>query len=79
MRAERRAGELLRDTERAEGGRPKETRSIGEQVISPPSLSDLGVSRKQSMTWQLIAKVPEKEFNEVIEAVIAAGVSCRRN
>ena len=56
LRAERRAGELLRDTERAQGQRTDLVPQGNE--VATPTLSELGVSRKESMTWQLIAKVP---------------------
>ena len=41
LRAERKAGQLLRDIERAERGRP-------EKTSNRATLSDLGISRDQS-------------------------------
>jgi DNA modification methylase len=59
LRAERRAGELVRDLPRNEGVRFG--RSIVEQ---PPRLQDLGISRAQSHRWQAIASVPLPTFEE---------------
>lgn len=57
LRAERRAGELL--ASQVEMGRPK-------KVCPAGTLSDIGVSRKQSSNWQRIASLPEEEFEEYI-------------
>jgi hypothetical protein len=71
IRAERRMGELLRETAAAgqrqvKGGtgtgRPSKTR--GSQVSSLPSLKDMGISRDQSKDAQALAKIPEVEFEE---------------
>ena len=58
--AERRLGELLRDTERAKGtagaGRPK----IGSHRVLPPkrepTLADLGITKNESSRSQAMAK-----------------------
>src|SRR3990167_3975386 len=66
VRAERRAGELLRDMaekgERDPGGRGR--------IESRPAtqLADLGVSRDQSARWQKLASVPEQQFEEAVQA-----------
>jgi hypothetical protein len=65
LRAERKAGELLKAKEKAKGGRPSKTCTEKEQV----SLHDLGITRKQSSAWQKLAEVPKGTF----EAVITAG------
>src|SRR5687767_13746949 len=54
IRAERRAGELLADMEKSEGGRPVKTADI-VSVVSPPKLSELGIAHKQSERWQKVA------------------------
>ena len=61
LRAERRAGELLGEMESAQGKRTDLVTSC-HQVDSPPTLSDLGISRKQSSRWQQEASVPEEAF-----------------
>jgi hypothetical protein len=71
IRAERRCGELLRDGNRATGtaglGRPK----LGGNVPVPPNsdtptLSDLGITKKQSSLWQKLAAVPAEEFEAAL-------------
>ena len=59
--AERRAGELLAEMPKAKGAM-----GIGTSAVPPgnPTLSDIGVSKKQSKTWQDLAKVDEEAFEE---------------
>ena len=45
LRAERRAGELLGEMDKNEGGRPAETSNIVLPVSCAPTLSDLGITR----------------------------------
>lgn len=67
--AERRAGQLLKGMEKAKGGRPpKKTPDI---VSGVPSLSDLGVTEKQSSRWQLMAEHPS--IPECVAALVAIG------
>lgn len=59
-RAERRAGQLLAETERDKGGNPLfTTRSAKRQVAS---LGQLGLTRDQSSRWQKLAAIPEAQF-----------------
>jgi hypothetical protein len=58
LRAERRWGELYRQSEKAKDGRPTQTCREDRQVSS---LSDMGVSDKQSSRWQAPADIPEDE------------------
>ena len=57
IRAERRAGEILKETELNKGGRPSKNRSSDST-----SLSDIGINKDQSSTWQRIADIPKEEF-----------------
>ena len=57
-RAERRAGELLRDMEKDKGGNPN---LLDDQTGSPPTLEELGISRFQSHRYQAIAHLPEPD------------------
>lgn len=65
VRAERRAGELLRDMadngQRANRGRPDNSDSVSH-------LSDLGVTAKQSERWQKLAAVSEEKFEQAVAA-----------
>ena len=71
LRAERRCGELLGDMDRAEVGRPEKTYHR-DTIVSPPTLSDMGISKMQSSRWQAIASVPEPVFEQHLATVKAA-------
>lgn len=68
LRAERRAGQLLRETEKAKGGRPTETGNTVLPVSDRSTLDDLGVSKKQSSDWQKLATVPDNDFEFALKA-----------
>jgi hypothetical protein len=62
MRAERRAGEMLRDMEKAKGAKEKGTKRGTTRspaaTASAPKLSDIGVTKTQSSRWQKLADKP---------------------
>ena len=62
LRAERRVGELLRET--ADGHRRQTQKRDGSTVSSRgdtvPKLKDLGISRDQSSDWQKLAELPQR-------------------
>lgn len=70
LRAERRAGVLLKDLAEAE------MRAIGPQQRAPgpgrgkasphATLSEIGVTRDQSSKWQRLAQIPEAEFEAAL-------------
>jgi len=60
LRAERKAGEILKDTVKA--GRPKKVVQHDNT-----SLPDLGITRDQSSKWQKIAEIPEKNFENAVK------------
>lgn len=66
LRAERRAGELLRDMaetgERVKGGDPK------SRPATLAKLDDLGVSKTQSSRWQKLAELREQDFEHKVSA-----------
>lgn len=70
LEAERRLGELLKETERAKGaagGGQKES-SRGAYVElrdSVPTLADLGLTKKESSRAQILAELPEQTFTAV--------------
>jgi hypothetical protein len=70
LRAERRAGELLREMEKHPGGNPNLSH---DTTGYPPTLEDLGISRDQSSRWQTIASLPEEIFETHIEETKAQG------
>lgn len=63
--AERRAGQMLTDTVQHQGGRPEQPGQSGR--VSKPRLADLGVSEKESKTWQKVASVPQQDFDRALE------------
>jgi hypothetical protein len=69
MRAERRAGELLREMkergERAKSGDKESGR--GRKPLSRPTLADIGVSKTQSSRWQNLAALSNDVFETKID------------
>jgi N6-adenosine-specific RNA methylase IME4 len=61
LRAERKAGELLKEIPKHEG-KTKEYGSIGGTIPTLPE----GINKKQSHTWQRIADIPEEQFENHI-------------
>jgi phage N-6-adenine-methyltransferase len=68
LRAERKAGELLKKMEKNKGGQPSE-KNRAHDVPGTPTLKDLGIHRLQSQRWQQIADLPEESFENKIEEV----------
>lgn len=68
LRAERRAGEMLKETELNGGIKMAGKDNIGGYIVQPPkelpTLNDLGISKIQSHRWQLEAAIPEEKVNE---------------
>jgi len=68
VRAERKCGELLRDSEKAKGNR--NTGNFGGRNELPPketkTLSDMGITKDQSSKWQKLAAIPDNEFEEAV-------------
>ncbi len=78
VRAERRAGEMLRD-QREMGGMNKgvpgqltgERTDTGGRIVRPPvsgvpTLSDMGISKDQSSRWQKLAGMEEDDFETAV-------------
>jgi len=59
LRAERKAGQLLKQKEKQHGAR-----GVGKKVEyhDGTPLSKLGISKKQSSAWQKLADVPDEQF-----------------
>lgn len=75
-RAEAKVGQLLSQMEKAKGGAEPGIGRGGaknavpsENRIPPPTLAELGITKKQSSEFQQLAAVPKKEF----EAAFAEG------
>ena len=65
IRAERRAGQMLLDMEKAKGGQPYQATPTTMGAVA--TLSDLDINYNQSSRWQKIADIPEPEFEKAIE------------
>jgi 16S rRNA G966 N2-methylase RsmD len=67
IRAERRAGQMLKDMENVKPGRPKK----GNTMLP---LSEIGITKIQSSRWQLEAELPEDELTNHVKAVNKRGM-----
>jgi N6-adenosine-specific RNA methylase IME4 len=71
MRAERRAGELLREMEKNKGsagpGRGKAGKAAGPAFNDAPKLKDLGINKTQSSRWQALAALDDPTFEAKVE------------
>jgi hypothetical protein len=63
LRAERKAGALLKKTKKAKGGGGKAGRKRSDDATA---LSDLGISKQQSSDWQKLADVPDQQFEAAL-------------
>tara|TARA_R100001015_G_C4634922_1_gene202690 strand:+ start:3502 stop:4461 length:960 start_codon:yes stop_codon:yes gene_type:complete len=63
LRAERRAGELLKETELQ---KPGEYQRYQAGTVAP-ALKNMGISKNQSSRWQKIANIPEEKFENYLE------------
>lgn len=65
LEAQRKAGEFLQTMPKNEGNR------YGGNLVEPPynvvtpTLEEIGITKKQSMNWQQLAKLPTNKFEEV--------------
>ena len=70
VRAERRAGEMMRDTEKNKG--LKGSIVSGTSVVpvrdNTPTLADMGISKNESSRWQKLAAVSNEKFEEAVAA-----------
>lgn len=72
LRAERRAGELLREMEKNKGARGGGKKNAPRgRVVEPrdtaPKLSDIGITKSQSSKWQRLAELEESAFEAKVE------------
>lgn len=69
IRAELKAGEMLAETEKNQGGRPSENLSH-DGTLFTPKLGELGITRNDSSRWQSIASIPEEQFERHLEQAV---------
>lgn len=70
IRAERRMGEALRETELGQGRRADLV--VQADKVAKPTLSEIGITRDQSSRYQQIAAISRETFETAIEAHKAA-------
>jgi len=58
---QRRAGEMLAGMEKNKGAATRSTDSTAS-----PTLSEIGINKNESSTWQKIATIPDEEFEQKI-------------
>lgn len=63
LEAERKMGEMLLQTDRANTARDRKAELPG--VTPPPTLKELGLSKKESSKAQVLAKLESESFNEL--------------
>jgi hypothetical protein len=68
LRAERKAGQLLKEIEKAKGARQPGTNRGATPLngVRASTMADWGVSYKQSSDWQKLAEVPEAQFEAAL-------------
>ena len=68
MRAERRAGELLRDLEKNKGARGSGSNQheLRSHDATTPRLADLGLNKSQSSRWQQLAGIARDDFEDLV-------------
>jgi hypothetical protein len=59
-------GEMLGQTERANIARDKKKAEL-PGCTPPPTLSDLGLTKRESAEAQMLASIPQEDFKERIE------------
>lgn len=71
VRAQRRAGEMLAQTEKATGAKgigPIAVTEWNRNQPVPATLEEIGVTKKQSSNWQALASMTEEHFEATVEA-----------
>lgn len=67
LEAERKLGQMLRETELQKGGRPRKTANRTSAVLPPPSLKELGLTDRESSEAQMLAKTSAEDFAKLKE------------
>jgi hypothetical protein len=68
LRAERKAGELLKKAEKAKGARGSGSNQheVRSHDDTAPTLAEIGISKAQSAKWQQLADIPEADFEAAL-------------
>jgi hypothetical protein len=78
LRAERKAGILLAEMEKAHGGGNGSNQYVKSNQSHDvtgcsPTLADIGITRMQSYRFQRVARIPERLFEQYIEQTLLTG------
>lgn len=68
VRAQRRAGEMLAQTEKAGGSLKRGPVVVADDHGKPATLADMGITKDQSSNWQALASMTEEHFEATVEA-----------
>jgi hypothetical protein len=68
LRAERKAGELLRERDKAKAGRPPNRSDNATDYRGAETLAEIGISKQQSSDWQKLAAVPPDLFERELQS-----------
>lgn len=71
VRAERRCGELLANTERAKPTDNLKRGPKSNDATTGPTLSDIGLTRDESSRYQQLAAMPDEHFETAVDALSA--------
>ena len=69
LRAEHKAGELDKEREKQQGARgtgSNQHHQVGLDGGTPPTLADLGVSKRQMHDWRKLSDIPKDEFEAAL-------------
>lgn len=67
VRAERRAGQMLADMPKQNGGHAAKARSHDVTEV-PKTLADIGITKNESSRWQKLAAVSDEQFEHAVAA-----------
>ena len=67
--AERKAGEMLAAMPKATGAAGIGPIAVPEEYRNEPTLEDMGITKKESATWQKMADIPEEQFHASMNTV----------
>lgn len=69
VRAERKAGQMLAEMPKQDGGHAAKVKARSHDVTEvPKTLAELGISKNDSSRWQKLAAVTESQFEQAVAA-----------
>lgn len=69
VRAERRAGQMLAEMPKQDGGHAAKVKARSHDVTEvPKTLADIGITKNESSRWQKLASVSDQQFEHAVAA-----------